>query len=91
MPISIYDKYELTIEDEYSVDESEYPGENQFVTYKNKKTKLLYGHELMKWLSDRLTDDELIIIDIKQNYIYLGYFNPNTGEYGERRITVKEL
>ena len=91
MNIDIYHRYELTINLEYSVNESSYRGEDYFVTYKDKNTMILYGYEFMQWLSERLTDDELHIINFKHNYIYLGYFNPHTGEDSETHINIKEL
>ena len=91
MQIDIYHKYELTVESEYSVNESEYRYQDNFVTHKHNSTQTLTGNQLMTYLRAILEDRELDSINFKQNSIYITYMNPDTGESGETTVHVKEL
>ena len=80
MNISVFANYKIKCKGEYSYNTPDYDSLNNWHTEKVKWQKTMSGGELMEFISKRLNKYNLIEVDFRDDYVYLDYFNPNTGE-----------
>ena len=87
MNICVFYDYEV----EYFCKYSYINEDGDFSKGNAKWKKVLNGGKLLEWLSRLLADDKCIEVAIKDNKIYVGDFNPNSGETSDVKIVITEL
>lgn len=93
MNINIYQKYKVKkiINCSFIDNETSTPNDINFKDFNKEIEEEIEGSYLLDYITDLLTDKDIIGFAVKQNKIKIEHFNPFSGEGGDTYIEIEEV